>query len=894
MRDRKNLHAMIFTGLAYGIGLAGGTVLAIFLLNNQVVEFFASFLDSIQLFLRLFFSIFLIFILVGFGGGVGGGIGGWGLGRVIDLEDKRRVIWRSATSFFITHAVLIIPFLLLTAIVGFLNANLDVQFSKLPQLFAFYGLIYGAVVGLLLGWLIVGFRQTLGVFLASTFGFAIGGFFAGAGLFWFSKLDDPGFIFTRLIIAGLIFLFGAAGGSAIGLAFQYTHEARSIFPKTRAWRWIRNIALFILAVILLSAFGKLIHTFTIRQVDLAQSLMLSTEGSHWQPVDTTQTALSADGQQLEGHSRSRFVEVLCDDASGQINLEVAGSTQDLEGFPPCYSEPAVAEDSNGRLHLIWYSDETYRVTGTPSSGHFLLESIEQDSGWSEPAIIASPSGEVQPVLAPLADGRLQLVWDDQGSQQQLTYAVYNCDDAPLTDLGQVVYDVVRREEFRPASDPVPYCQNQFDQIIFTPNPTSPDNTAPKSEHGAFDRVAELVEEAEYEVLFVTMQWDAPSADTTSPGDTLAQAVNTLYEKVKANPEAYPRGMTVRIMLGNIPDLAIFEPTSQITHLMQDLHDAGLRKMVDDEIGWRLELANYGGIWPHAHSKFVVVDGKVSVAAGFNYSYLHLDKDHPSGQGLDMTDLGIQITGPMAQSVMAAYDDLWTGSDHYTCSRFPPPIPYFWFLWCKSNPAQADHTPEVMRFYATDGDTNAFALHHTMRFLESDEAILAAILGADETIDLYEVNFSLDLICIIATLVKGACDRGGLAPPYMQALLTAIVKNDVHIRVIGETSAMNGLENRIALNWLENELEQQGKTENLEFRFFNGKMHDKGALIDEELLIIGSQNFHWSAWDTPSLTEYNIATDDPEAVDGFLKEFEYQWERGIPWEDQIEADGVAGS
>ena len=64
------------------------------------------------------------------------------------------------------------------------------------------------------------------------------------------------------------------------------------------------------------------------------------------------------------------------------------------------------------------------------------------------------------------------------------------------------------------------------------------------------------------------------------------------------------------------------------------------------------------------------------------------------------------------------------------------------------------------------------------------------------------------------------------------------------------------------------------------------MHDKSALIDNELLIIGSQNFHWSAWGTPSLTEYNIATDDREAVADFSSEFEHQWQKGISWEDQI--------
>ena len=31
-------------------------------------------------------------------------------------------------------------------------------------------------------------------------------------------------------------------------------------------------------------------------------------------------------------------------------------------------------------------------------------------------------------------------------------------------------------------------------------------------------------------------------------------------------------------------------------------------MVDPEIGWRLEFANFPGAYPHSHTKFVVIDG----------------------------------------------------------------------------------------------------------------------------------------------------------------------------------------------------------------------------------------------------------------------------------------------
>ena len=872
---------MTAAGLSYGIGLAAGMLLAVFFINNGAIRTLGSFVDPLQLFLRLLFGLFLLLLFVALSGGIGGAIGGWGLAQVTELADRRRVIWRSASSFLITHALLIIPIVLLTLVIGFLNKDIDVRFGRLPGLFLVYGLVYGALVGLLLGWLLVGLRRCLGVLLSSTAGFASGGWLAGAALYLFARLNLDGRLWLAVAVAVIMFLFGAAGGAALGFAFQYAHEGRAILPQTRSWRMVRNVTLLLLGLVFLSAFVKLVDTLTIRVPQVAETLTLSTVGSHWQEPDAGDSAALNPGV-IGRRNGERQVEAQC--VSGRPRLLIDGQAEDLDHLPGCFGDPVAAADSEDRLHLVWYSDTAQKVTGVTTTGHFLLESIEQDDGWSAPAIIARPTAMVEPSLSILADSRLLLAWEDQGPQV-LTYTVYSCDDAPLDTLAQVIYDVARQEKYRPANDPIPYCQNRYEQLIVTPNPTAPDSEAPKSSHGGFDRIAELVEQAEYEVLFTTMQWDAPS-ETGSPGDTLAEAVFNLYQKVEANPEAYPRGMTVRIMLGNLPELALFETTNQITHMMQDLHDAGLRELVNEEIGWRLELANFSGAWPHAHSKFVVVDGKTAVAAGFNYSYLHLQKNHPSGLGLDMNDLGLHITGPVAQSVMSAYDDLWSGSEQYHCSRFPPPVLLFWFMWCDKEPAVADHPPEVLRFYATEGDANAFSLHHTMFHLESDEAIVSAINAAEEQIDLYQVNFSMDTVCVVLTLVTGSCRLGELTPPYLQALAEAVIERDVRLRVMAETTAMNGLENRMAFRWMANQLQQHGKTENVEFKFYNGKMHDKAALIDDQLLIVGSQNFHWSAWDTPSLTEYNMATDDPQAISDFKQEFDYQWARGIPAEGQM--------
>jgi len=47
--------------------------------------------------------------------------------------------------------------------------------------------------------------------------------------------------------------------------------------------------------------------------------------------------------------------------------------------------------------------------------------------------------------------------------------------------------------------------------------------------------------------------------------------------------------------------------------------------------------------------------------------------------------------------------------------------------------------------------------------------------------------------------------------YMHALVTAVTENDVELRILLESSAFNGLENRIGIRWF---LDELGKEEGL--------------------------------------------------------------------------------
>ena len=140
--NRTSVTSIILSALSYGVGFALGTLLIILLFNNPLAVVLISLLVQLQLLLYLLFSILFILIVVAVGGWVGGAIGGWGLAVAAELGSRRRFIWRSGAAFALTNLLLVLPVFLLTAVVGFLNADLANDFSKLPTLFAFFGLFY--------------------------------------------------------------------------------------------------------------------------------------------------------------------------------------------------------------------------------------------------------------------------------------------------------------------------------------------------------------------------------------------------------------------------------------------------------------------------------------------------------------------------------------------------------------------------------------------------------------------------------------------------------------------------------------------------------------------------------------------------------------------------------
>jgi phosphatidylserine/phosphatidylglycerophosphate/cardiolipin synthase-like enzyme len=562
---------------------------------------------------------------------------------------------------------------------------------------------------------------------------------------------------------------------------------------------------------------------------------------------------------------------------------------DIIEFPQCSSRATMALAKTGEVHLVWYSNEIRNNHNIVSEDSVIYESIKVGRNWSEPAIVVQTQEPSLPIITGEGGGDLGLIWNEDFAQRlNLTrQPYYACSGDDLGEIGKVMLETIEKGGYRSSTATIPFCENKYIGLIYMPNPEKEYSNQKPTENGGFDTVSDLASLVEYEVVLAVMEWAGDEdGQELNPGSVYIKEIGKLYQQIKEDPSRYPRGLTVRILLGNYPELAKLEWGEQIWNVIEDLRNAGVEEMVDPNIGWKVEVANYEGVYPHSHTKFMVIDGKIVVGAGFNFGYLHYPFDHPSNKGGDLYDLGLVMSGPIAQQALVTFDDYWQGANQLHCPELSPDPGLLWNRYCIRSKAQVSHVPEVKKYFIPDdeiGLSNAFSLNRNINYKESDDVILAALSSATKSLDILEVNFSLELICALDLLNDNVCSFDD-ALDYMNAIMDSVEQNQTRVRVLVEKINSNGMENRISAKEFTRELELRGLDQYVEIRFFEGRMHAKAFLVDDEVLFIGSQNFHYSAWGEEGLAEYNLATDDPNAVNTFKTLFDYYWEIGIPWEE----------
>jgi hypothetical protein len=895
-KENSNSRSFLITGLGYTAGAVVGFLFIYLSGRLGLADWLFGLVEEGQTFLQLLAIPFIAWFLLALGGAITGAIGGWIVANSIGTERKGKLTAGSGVAFAGSTGILMIVFLLLLSFIALYNNFNAERIEQYGILFGLYGLIFGFFTGLIQAFTTVRLRHTWRVILASTLGFTLGGVLGGLLLRLVNPLDglDTHPILTTMFLIIALLLPYFVGGGALGLAYRQiakrVTESGEEVESAQTPRWqivvVAIIALLIIVPIV-NFVDKISDFLTVRPANLQSQISPVTVGVRWSdpipvPADDIEFPPPADPSEIAVATGTDH-RAWCS-PEGIIQYQLSGGAVEQIEFPSCSITPAIAVDSDDNPHIVWYTQEVRDTNGEINPASLLVESIRRDGDWSEAAIAARTKGPAFPTLDSDLDGNLILVWKDAASSStdlQLSILEnYQCSEEDLDPTELAGLEALLGGSTRPDGSNVPYCRNQFDRIIYMPNPRPEYSDEEITPNGGFDQVAELVENAEYEVLFNVMQYVETTAEP-SPGRILIESVGKLYQQLKENPEDYPRGLTIRILLGNYPVFADFTWGSQIIEVIKDLKWAGIEKMVDPEIGWRVEVANYPGVYPHSHNKMLVVDGKVAGGLGFNYNYIHFPKDHPSGMGEDLFDLGMTVTGPVAQDAITQYDDMWWGADQIHCEDLSLPDGQ-WQNTCQEVKANNDHVPEVLRAYLPpDGDSSAFSLYRSMVFNEADDFIASSLAASTESIDMITANFSMEIYCIIHLLAPGFCTIED-SMPYIDSILYAVENNNTHVRVIMENANSYGLENRVTAMVLYPELVRLGLDDRVELRFFDGRTHSKSAMIDNAILIVGSQNFQYSAWGKGGgLGENMITTSDPEAITEYKNLFEFKWKDAVP-------------
>ena len=114
-----------------------------------------------------------------------------------------------------------------------------------------------------------------------------------------------------------------------------------------------------------------------------------------------------------------------------------------------------------------------------------------------------------------------------------------------------------------------------------------------------------------------------------------------------------------------------------------------------------------------------------------------------------------------------------------------------------------------------------------------------------------------------------------AMPYVDGLIEA-AKNGAEVRLLLKMTPFLGTEALIAAQIMADELEELELLDNFELRAFPTALHAKTWLIDDKLVIIGSQNFHYTAFGD-GLAEHNLGVLDPQAAEEYKRVFDFYWD-----------------
>ncbi|WP_245576204.1 phospholipase D-like domain-containing protein [Deinococcus murrayi] len=427
------------------------------------------------------------------------------------------------------------------------------------------------------------------------------------------------------------------------------------------------------------------------------------------------------------------------------------------------------------------------------------------------------------------------------------------------------------------------CGNRVEGLLHLPQADPAYSAQPRTPQGGYDELVAELGRTQRELVIANMIWDeGPDA----PGASVALAIARLREDLAAHPQRYPAGLTVRLLFGNtVRASAPFDPRANIYAAAEHLLAAGVPLTGDTVPGWRLEIASYAYTYPHSHMKVIVQDGERVLAGGFNISINHLPGDAPGGRGLDLADVGMWVRGPVARNALAAVRDTWEHSRLLTCSR--PPRPGLLRRDC-SLAAGPSPWPLVWPAPATPaGTAHVYPLYRRAGFTGADEALTELVGAARTRLDIVQSQIGGTAGCLGELSEVAGCSPLRQLPVW-RAVVSAIRDHGVYVRLLLDYDTALQAETLGLLRALRLELRGLGLDDHLQTRWYGtaGGTHTKMIVVDGAMLVVGSQNLHFSSFGRAGLVEYSLATSDAGALREAQGLFDFEWARGTairtPW------------
>lgn len=415
---------------------------------------------------------------------------------------------------------------------------------------------------------------------------------------------------------------------------------------------------------------------------------------------------------------------------------------------------------------------------------------------------------------------------------------YDCSWS-LSPIGKAVFNVVVPDK----QDVGEVCGNLYeaDSSLITLPPG----------YDAFNRFAQLAEQAMHEIDFTTMDWDPakdndPTNTNDSAGEIFLRGVKSLYDNVRQNPGNYPAGVHIKILLGQKER----DSLDQRATVLNDLQRLGIPRTPPD-LNWTVEVASFRNPFGiHSHVKTMIVDGKQVVVAGYNMQYTYFED-------IPWHDVGIDIKGPIAQRALKVFDGLWVGANR--CEVLNATADGCYEETTIQSPIS--HDPAVLVPTIT-GNEPVFSLYRDHDDHTAENAVSAAINAASS-----EVNILQQRFVTYPTAVLNALENGN---------------GQVQVNVLASGDWEDKVENIAGICDLWSQL-PSGIRSSVEAKLTSKQnpMHTKALSIDGKFIVVGSQNWDPSSWGSLAtspinLSEYDLGVDSTAAATDFNANFWDQW------------------